>query len=219
MTICKKTQRKIVLRHIFSSNKDVKEPEQNIQKPWAASLSLFSKWLKNPNWKKSDFPHLSVWRNLLRCSLSNNLTRLLLWSTAQLSTSDSSADRTFFGSRNRKEQMLQILKARLNQNMHLYNHKHFSVCRPVPVHPPFRPNVGIWGEEPRSVHDGDAPGAEDEEGLDAHGTKAVGPLWSRWASCLPSVLPRTVLISGEWCWQPACHQRIPVSSPLRRESD
>ena len=58
-------------------------------------------------------------------------------------------------------------------------HKHFPVCRPVPVHPPFRPDVGIRGEEPRGVHDGDATGAEDEEGLDAHGTKAVGTLWSR----------------------------------------
>lgn len=51
--------------------------------------------------------------------------------------------------------------------------------RPVPVHPPLRPAAGVRGEEPRSLHDGDAAGAEDEEGLDAHGTKAVGALWSR----------------------------------------
>ena len=51
--------------------------------------------------------------------------------------------------------------------------------RPVPVHPPLRPAAGVRGEEPRRVHDGDETGAEDEEGLDAHGTKAVGTLWSR----------------------------------------
>lgn len=64
------------------------------------------KMITNPNWKISNFPHLSVWRFLLRCSLSNNPTRFLLWSTAQLSTSNRSADRTFFGTKNLKEQML-----------------------------------------------------------------------------------------------------------------
>lgn len=49
----------------------------------------------------------------------------------------------------------------------------------MPVHSPLRPAAGIWGEEPRRLHDGDASGAEDEEGLDAHGTKAVGALRSR----------------------------------------
>lgn len=75
-----------------------------------------------------------------------------------------------------KEEMLHMLKVASRPFERL------NVCvsnRPVPVHPPFRPPAGIWGEEPRRLHDGDATGAEDEEGLDAHGTKAVGTLWSR----------------------------------------
>lgn len=51
--------------------------------------------------------------------------------------------------------------------------------RPLLVHPPLRSDAGIRREEPRGLHDGDAAGAEDEEGLDAHGTKAVGPLRGR----------------------------------------
>lgn len=51
--------------------------------------------------------------------------------------------------------------------------------RPVSLHPSLRPAAGVRGEEPRCVHDSDAAGAEDEEGLDAHGTTAVGTLWSR----------------------------------------
>lgn len=49
----------------------------------------------------------------------------------------------------------------------------------MPVHSPLCSAAGIWGEEPRGLHDGDAAGAEDEEGLDAHRTEALWPLWSR----------------------------------------
>lgn len=51
--------------------------------------------------------------------------------------------------------------------------------RPVPVYSPFRPAAGVRRKEPRRLHDGAEAGAEDEEGLDAHGTKAVGTLRSR----------------------------------------
>lgn len=57
-----------------------------------------------------------------------------------------------------------------------------TVCapnRPLLVHPPLRSDAGIWREEPRGFHDGHAAGAEDEEGLDAHWTKAVWALRSR----------------------------------------
>lgn len=51
--------------------------------------------------------------------------------------------------------------------------------RPVSLHSPLLPAAGIWGEEPRRVHDGDAAGAADEEGLDAHGPEALGALRRR----------------------------------------
>lgn len=51
--------------------------------------------------------------------------------------------------------------------------------RPVPLHPALRPAAGVRRQEPRRVHDGVEAGAENEEGLDAHRTKALRTLRGR----------------------------------------
>ena len=54
------------------------------------------------------------------------------------------------------------------------------VCpRPLLVHPTLCPVAGVWGEEPRGLHDCTEAAAEDEEGLDAHWPQAVRTVWRR----------------------------------------
>lgn len=63
--------------------------------------------------------------------------------------------------------------------VYLCNSESFVSYRSVSLYPAFCANAGIWREEPRGFDDGTASPAEDEERLDAHGTKTFRPLRSR----------------------------------------
>lgn len=48
------------------------------------------------------------------------------------------------------------------------------------VYSPFCTHAGVWGQEPRGVHDSAEAAAEDEAGLDAHRAPALGALRGRY---------------------------------------
>lgn len=95
------------------------------------------------------------------------------------------------------------------------------VCRSMSVYSTLCTHVGVWRENPWSVHDCTETAAEDEERLDAHRTQTIWTLWRRYWMILALVTDFTTYMwrkSPPWSTLNMSYWNFFNSSDLKPDS-